>query len=107
MTAKFTLKSTFVSVIAGALIVSVAVSSLVIVPVAVAVLVMAAIWVAVVSLTAPRFTVNVSLASTTVSPLIVTDTSCDLAHRAREVQRGRVQRVVRAARRAVGALMAT
>ncbi len=77
MTAKFTLKSAFVSVIAGALIDSVAVSSLVIVPVAVAVLVMAAIWVAVVPLTAPRFTVNVSLSSTTVSPLIVTDTSCD------------------------------
>ena len=55
----------------------VALSSLLMVPVADAVLVMAAIWVAVVPVTVPRFTVKVSLASTTVSPLIVTDTLCD------------------------------
>ena len=39
--------------------------------------VMAAACVAVVPVTVPSPTVNVSLASTTVSPLIVTDTSCD------------------------------
>ena len=52
-----------------------ALSSLLIV--ADAVLVIAAICVAVVPVTAPRLTENVSLASTIVSPLIVTVTLCD------------------------------
>ena len=62
----------------GAAIVSVALSSLLIVPVAVEPCGDGRGLRAVVPLTVPRSTVNVSLASTTVSPLIVTDSRASL-----------------------------
>ncbi len=76
-TTKFTDWVAFVSVIEGAVIVNVVLSSLVIVPVALAPVVMAASCTALVLVTSPRVTLNVSLSSTTVSPLMVTDTLCD------------------------------
>ena len=77
VTVKFAVKSALVSVIAGAEMLKVALSSLLMVPVADAVLVMAAIWVAVVPVTAHQVHREGLVGSTTVSPLIVTDTSCD------------------------------
>ena len=76
VTVKVTVWSTLVSVIVGALIDSVLVSSLPIVPVADAPVLIAAICVAVALLTVPKTTLKVSCASTIVSPLIVTLTDC-------------------------------
>ena len=95
------LKSALVSVIDGAAIVSVALSSLLIVPVAVGVLVMAAACVAVVPVIVPRSDRERLVGLDHRVALDRHRHVVRLARRAGEVQRGRVQRVVRAVGRAV------